>query len=91
MKLENIRKELDIIDAKLIKLLAKRQAYMPFVGKYKKENNLPFNQPEREKEILKSKGKMAKDLGLDPNFVEKVFLLIFKNSKEIQKRQSISE
>lgn len=85
MKLEKIRGKLDKIDAKFVRLLSERQAYMPLVGKYKKENNIPFHQPKREKEILEYKKEMAKELSVSSELVEKIFLLIFKNSKDIQK------
>lgn len=88
MKKDNlidIRKKLDKIDNKIIALLAERQTYMPAVGKIKKENDLPFNQVKREKEILDLKQKTAGELGLDKVLVEKIFKLIFKNSKDIQR------
>lgn len=85
MNLEQIRKRIDKIDAKLVALIAERQSYMADVGKYKRRNNLPYYQPEREKEIIKSKKGMAKKSGADQNLIKKIFILIFKNSRKIQK------
>lgn len=85
MKLETIRKKLDKIDNQIMKALSIRQSYMPAVAKYKKDNNLPLNQPKRENAILESKKEMAKNLNLNTEMVEKIFKLIFKNSKDIQK------
>ena len=86
MNLNIIRKKLDKIDDKLIELLSKRQSYMPEVGKIKKANKMPFTQAKREKEILDAKKKKAKELNVDSQLVEKIFKLIFKNSKDIQRR-----
>ena len=46
--MEKIRKQLDIIDTKIVTLLAKRQSYMPAVGKHKKANDLPILQSARK-------------------------------------------
>jgi chorismate mutase len=85
MTLDIIRKKIDKIDDKIIELLAKRQSLMPMVGKIKKANKMPFNQVKREKEILDAKKKKAKESNVDLQLVEKIFKLIFKNSKDIQR------
>ena len=84
--MEKIRKQLDIIDTKIVTLLAKRQSYMPAVGKHKKANDLPILQSARERSIIQSKKKLARALKLDSILTEKIFKLIFKNSREIQKK-----
>ena len=86
MTLEQIREELNKIDAELVRLVARRQSFMPLVGKYKKENKLPINQPLREKEILEHKKKMADELHVDNRLIEKIFKLLFVNGKSIQRK-----
>ncbi len=86
LSLSEIRKKLDKIDNKLMKLLAERQSYMPAVAKYKKENNLPLTQLKREKEILDARKQLADELGLDNALIQGVFKLIFKSSKALQKK-----
>lgn len=86
MNLDQIRKKLNIIDAQIVHLIAKRQSYMPSVGKYKKQNNLPLYQPKRELAIIAVQKKLGKKLGLDTSLIQKIFLSIFKNSREIQKK-----
>ncbi|MEI7777512.1 MAG: chorismate mutase [bacterium] len=76
MNLIQLRKKINKIDKEIISLISKRQALMPVVGKYKKENGIAINQPQREKEILDS---------LDGDLNKKIFKEIFKDSKKIQK------
>ncbi len=76
MNLIQLRKKINKIDKQIIALISKRQALMPAVGKYKKENGLAINQPKREKEILDN---------LEGDLNKKIFKEIFKDSKRIQK------
>lgn len=47
-----LRKEIDKIDKDLVELFKKRMNFSKEVAEYKKENNLPINNPLREKEII---------------------------------------
>ncbi len=85
MDLAEIRKSLDKIDAELVSLLAKRMSFIPKVAEYKKENNMPRFQPAREKEIIESKRKLAKEAGLNPDLVEKIFKEIINDAHRIEK------
>ena len=82
MNLIQLRKKINKIDKEIISLIAKRQALMPAVGKYKKENGLAINQPKREKEILDN---------LEGGLNKKIFKEIFKDSKKIQKATIIKK
>lgn len=84
MTLETARKNIDAKDKELLKIIAKRQSYLKTIVDYKKKHNLPIHQPQREKEILASKVALAKKLNLDKKMVEKIFLLIMRNSRKIQ-------
>ena len=86
MNLNQLRKKFDKIDSKLVALIAERQSYMADIVKYKRRNNLPYYQPKREKEIIKSKKRLARKLKVNPDLIKKIFILIFKNSREIQKK-----
>ena len=54
MSLENVRKEIDAIDAELIPLLKKRMLCSLEVAKIKKEQNLPILNEKREQEIIEN-------------------------------------
>jgi len=85
MTLDAIRKKLDSIDRKIVHLVAERQSYMKVVRVYKKKNQMASYQPKREKEIMKSKEEMAKELEVDASLIKKIFTLIFKNSRKLQR------
>lgn len=84
MELATIRKELDQIDKELVSLLAKRLSLMPEVAQYKKRNKVDVDQPDREKEILEAKRKLAEKLDVNPDFIEELYKKIFQESKRIQ-------
>jgi|APSaa5957512535_1039671.scaffolds.fasta_scaffold509690_1 chorismate mutase len=77
----DLREELNEIDQKLGKLLVRRFEICKKIGENKKENNLPIEDLEREKEIINEK---INQLDIPEDFVEELFLLIFKHSKKIQ-------
>lgn len=83
--LKTYRKKIDKIDNKIIRLLDKRLIVAQKIGEYKKQNNLPITNLNREKEILNKFSKKTKKTKLKKNFINKLFKLIFKNSKEVQK------
>lgn len=85
MELTEIRKELDKLDAELVSILAKRMKFIPLVAAYKKKNNLPRFQPERENQIIESKRKIAKEKELNPDLVEKIFREIISDAHRIEK------
>ena len=86
MNLDQIRKNIDKIDKQIVQLISLRQSYMPRVAQYKKENSLPIFHSKREKKILESKKELAKKLKIKEELVEKIFKLIIKDSREIQKK-----
>lgn len=51
-KLDNLRKEIDDIDKELIKLFEKRIQNVLRIGEYKKANNLPIFDKNREEQII---------------------------------------
>ena len=59
MDLQEIRKEIDVIDRGLLELFLKRMDKTRLVAQYKKENNLPILNASREREIVYN---MTKDL-----------------------------
>lgn len=85
MNLKEIREKLDKLDLKLLQTLAKRMALIPSVARYKKDNNIPRYQPEREKEIIENKRRLAMELRVNPDLVEDLFKRIIKDSHRIEK------
>ncbi len=82
--IDEIRKHIDRIDNVIINALAERMSLMPEVAEYKKKNNVPITDEEREIAIMNKLKKVAAEHGLDESFVEEVFLSLFNEAKRIQ-------
>lgn len=54
MDLNHARNEINIIDKEIVQLLEKRFNIVMEIGKYKKENNIPIYDKEREKTVVKN-------------------------------------
>jgi len=86
MALIKLRKKIDRIDSKILKLLAKRLKVCRELGKYKHENNLPIQNKEREKQVTRQRIEKFKELGVDDEeFVTELFEVIMKKAREVQK------
>lgn len=82
-ELLDIRNDIDKVDKQLVKLLEDRFKLVKEVGDYKKVNNLPILDLNREKQVLASKKDL---LTKKEEFVhyEKIFQLIMDIAKEIE-------
>ena len=60
-ELERMRKELDEIDAGIVRLFEQRMAVTSRVGRYKQENGLPVLDSRRQREVLESKAALLED------------------------------
>lgn len=78
--LKELRKQIDECDNNLMQELAKRMRIACEIGVYKKEHNITVLQAGRYNEILDKYGNMAKQMGLEEEFVKKVFEAIHEES-----------
>lgn len=85
-QLKSMRKLVDRIDNELVNLIAARQHLAEAIGKVKKQNNLSIASPEREKIIIERIASIACKKKLDEKFVRKIFQLIIKQSRIIQRK-----
>lgn len=83
--LTNSRSSIDKIDQKILILLKKRLNLAVKIGKYKKEKELPVKDNLREKEIIANLVEDAKSLNLSPILVQKIWSLLLKESRRIQR------
>ncbi|MFA4855488.1 MAG: chorismate mutase [archaeon] len=88
MPLEEFRKKIDALDETLLETLAKRMQVSSEIGAFKKKNGIAFKDPEREKQLIASRRKLAEKLGLSPVFAEKLFRAILGESLKIQKQKN---
>lgn len=78
----NLRKKINKLDSKLIKILEKRFAVCKKIGKYKSKRGILILDKKREKEIIKN---LCKKTNFSRDFVKKLFCLILGESKKLQK------
>ena len=81
-KLEIYRAEIVVIDEKIFKLLEQRFAVVEKIGQYKKANNLPMKNVQREQLLIE---KMQQKIAFNKKFIEKFYKLLFNHSYAIEK------
>ena len=84
MDLKELRAHLDRLDTAMVYILAERMSLIPKVAEYKKANNIPRYQPDREKEIIKIKRELALKLDVNPDLVETIYKEIIKDAHRIE-------
>jgi chorismate synthase len=84
--LRAVRREIDLLDDDLIRLLNQRQAMVAELGKMKKRAGTPISHPAREKAILASRIALLGETVLDEKLVRAIYGAIFLHSRNIQAR-----
>lgn len=84
MSLDEFRKTINNLDKDLIETLASRFTVTDLVGQFKKEKKLEIYAPEREKELIRKNKNLAKESGISEELIEKIYLLILKESRRRQ-------
>lgn len=84
--LQKLRKRVDVLDEKLIKVFIERFHTTQHIQKLKKSLGMGLYQKKREEEhlarLLSINKKRKKDDMLDAVFIKKLFQLVFKFSKK---------
>ena len=83
-RIQDLRKEIDDLDQRLMELLSERMEVSRKIGAMKKANNLAFYEYNRWSEVLEHSRHTAKHLGLNEEFVTKLFTHLHLESIEIQ-------
>ena len=78
--LQNLRKEIDVIDDELLKIIAKRMNVSEKIGEFKKEHKVTVLQMDRWSKVLKDNINKGVDLGLDEEMTKEIFEIIHKGS-----------
>jgi chorismate mutase/prephenate dehydratase len=84
MNLEDLRKKIDEIDARIVELIAERQRVSGEIGQGKQETNKRIEDRERELNVLRNVRAMARDKNISPSDVESIYRQIIVASKRIQ-------
>lgn len=85
MEISDWRKKIDELDRELVRLLNERARCAAEIGKLKRQNSLPIQQPNREQEVFQ-KAFDANDGPLPNEAVRRIFERIVEEGRELQKR-----
>ncbi len=83
-RLEELRSEIDVLDAELLEILKRRIEVVEKIGDVKEENQVTIFQMKRWFKVLNDRKKLARDLMLDKETVHELFQLIHKYSINVQ-------
>jgi len=76
---EEIRIQIDAIDAEIIRLFALRNSYVYEIVKFKNDEKSVIAQ-RRKDEVIKLRGEWAEKLGLDKKTFEEMYRLLIENN-----------
>lgn len=79
-KLEALREQIDLLDHKLIQVLAQRMELSHRIGEHKRDSNIAILQPARWNYILEDRHALALARGLGVDFVRELLQAIHKES-----------
>lgn len=82
--MKELREKINNIDENLLSLLSERRKLSLEVVKYKEQNDNPIRDKDREQELLTALIIKGKKLGLDANYVTKIFYEIIDDSVRLQ-------
>jgi len=84
--LDDLRKEIDIIDNNIVDLIAKRIEIVKKVGEFKKQKNIPVIDSNRFQKVLEKVSKKAEDKNISKEFIVKIYNLLHDYMCEIEKK-----
>ncbi len=83
-KLEELRSEIDKIDAELLEILARRLDIVSEIGKYKRENNITILQIKRWRNIINERLADGTSRGMGKEFLRNMLELVHNESIRMQ-------
>lgn len=84
-KLEQLRKEIEKIDAEMIQKLAQRLKLVKEIGLLKADTGIDVLDENREAQLMRRYRVLCKEHQLDSIFVQRLFEIIFSYSRSVQK------
>jgi monofunctional chorismate mutase len=84
MDIDELRVRIDVIDEEIVRLLEKRAGVVGEVKEYKSKNGMGVLDTGREHEVFEDVRRLARERGLNEDFVERVFREIVEESKKLQ-------
>jgi chorismate mutase/prephenate dehydratase len=84
MNLDDLRKKIDEIDARIVELISERQSISEEIGRGKQETSQLIEDRERELRVLRNVRNMARNKKIRPSDIENIYRQIINASKKIQ-------
>jgi chorismate mutase/prephenate dehydratase len=84
VSLEDLRGNIDDIDARIVKLLAERMGTARKIGALKKKGLRPVQDGAREKEVIEHVRQLALREGISPEDIERLYRLVIAASRGVQ-------
>jgi len=84
VSLENLRKVIDDIDARMVRLLAERLSVARKIGALKRKGRKQVQDGTREKEVLEHVRKLARKEGIPIGDVERLYEMVMSSSRSVQ-------
>ncbi len=81
-----LRQKIEAVDRGIIEGLAKRQLLVKIIAQEKQKTHLNVSDRIRELELQRLRQELAHKYDLDLEFIEKIYQLIIRESRKIQKR-----
>ena len=86
-ELEGLRKNVDAADDELMQVLLKRMCAVERIGEFKRANKVTILQRDRWEEVMKERANTALLMGLDVNFVKRLYELL--HAEAIRRQEEI--
>jgi chorismate mutase len=86
-ELDELRRAIDQVDARLLELIQERLRLVLEVGAYKVKNGMAVYDPDRERRLLERLSAMAKP-PLEPDTVRRIFERLVDESRTLEQRHS---
>ena len=84
MTLESVRKKIDDIDARIIRLVAERQTLAGEMARLKFRDGVPIRDPGQREHVLERAFDRAVEAKVDPVSAQKIFAILVEMSEERQ-------
>ncbi len=84
MGLAEHRREIEEIDAQIVRLIDRRIEVSELIFEAKREAGLPISDPERERLVLRRAMRLAEELDLDGEAVSEIFRVLIRMSLQKQ-------
>lgn len=82
--IEELRRQIDAVDSRLLHALAQRMSLVEQIGRYKRIASIPTVQIDRWMKLLEQRLRLGRSLKLPDGFVLALFQLIHKESINLQ-------